>query len=244
MSLVDRSLPLAVFTTTLGIVGHGLSLLFPADNVPPDVLTVIAQTVLIAIGAKYIATIIPVCILAVYLLQKYYLRTSRQLRFLDLEAKSPLYTHFTETASGLATIRAFGWQSNFKEKNLIHLDASQKPYYLLFCIQRWLNLVLDLFVAGIAVVLVLMATELRHTASGASVGLALVNVVNLSQSLSALINSWTTLETSLGAISRLKAFVDSTPDEDEGLKIQSPSSIWPEKGRVEVRIGLACYGYF
>jgi ABC-type multidrug transport system fused ATPase/permease subunit len=55
----------------------------------------------------------PVLILAVYFLQKFYLRTSRQIRFLDLECKSPLYTHVAETLEGLSTIRAFGWQEAF-----------------------------------------------------------------------------------------------------------------------------------
>jgi hypothetical protein len=32
----------------------------------------------------------------------------------------------------------------------IALDASQRPSYLLYCIQRWIGLVLDLIVAGIA----------------------------------------------------------------------------------------------
>ncbi|MAD85040.1 MAG: hypothetical protein CL912_18935 [Deltaproteobacteria bacterium] len=59
-------------------------------------------------------------------IQKYY-RTSRQVRILDLEAKSPLYTHFIETLSGLPTIRAFGWSSSFISQNLNLLDASQSP---------------------------------------------------------------------------------------------------------------------
>lgn len=79
-------------------------------------------------------------------LQKYYLRTSRQMRLLDLEAKSPLYSHFIESLQGLGTIRAFGWAEEFNKKNLQILNISQKPYYLLFCIQKWLALILDLLV--------------------------------------------------------------------------------------------------
>lgn len=102
----------------------------------------VAQAILIAIGAKYVGVILPLIIVAIYLLQKIYLKTSRQLRLLDLESKSPLYSHFTETLSGLTTIRAFGWQTQSAAKNRRLLDISQKPYYLLYCIQRWLNLVL------------------------------------------------------------------------------------------------------
>lgn len=111
-------------------------------------------------------------------MQKYYLRTSRQLRLLDLEAKSPLYSHFIESLSGLVTIRAFGWADKFCELNLKLLDISQKPYYLLFCIQRWLGLLLDLIVAALAVILMILVVKLRTEVSGGFVGLALLNVVS------------------------------------------------------------------
>ena len=126
-------------------------LLSLADSL--DALTSVAQAALIAVGARYIGTTIPLCMLLVWVIQKLYLRTSRQLRLLDLETKSPLYTHILETMDGLTTIRVFGWQSAFVQKNHDLLDASQKSFYLLYCIQRWLNLVLDLLVAGLAVVL-------------------------------------------------------------------------------------------
>jgi ATP-binding cassette subfamily C (CFTR/MRP) protein 1 len=45
------------------------------------------------------------------------------MRFLDLECKSPLYTHFAETIEGVSTIRAFGWQEPFMKINLELLDA-------------------------------------------------------------------------------------------------------------------------
>jgi ATP-binding cassette subfamily C (CFTR/MRP) protein 1 len=51
---------------------------------------VIMAAVLMCVSAKYFAATLPAVAGIVYLLQKYYLRTSRQIRLLDLEAKSPL----------------------------------------------------------------------------------------------------------------------------------------------------------
>ena len=62
--------------------------------------------VLIGVGSVYAAVAFPVVLLALYLVQWFYLRTSRQLRLLDIEAKAPLYSLFEESLSGLATIRA------------------------------------------------------------------------------------------------------------------------------------------
>ena len=192
-------------------------------------------------GARYFATIIPFCFLATYCLQKFYLRTSRQLRLLDLEAKSPLYTHFTETLEGLQTIRAFNWQAAFERKNTRLLDMSQRPYYLLYCIQRWLNLVLDLMVAALAVILIAFAVQLSDTTSGAAIGVALVNILGFSQSLSLLIDRYTTLETSLGAIARIKNFEDSTTQEHLPQERDSPPDDWPLRGSVEFRGITASY---
>ena len=50
----------------------------------------IGMAVIIATASPYVAVLYPVLVMALYLLQHFYLRTSRQLRFLDLETKSPL----------------------------------------------------------------------------------------------------------------------------------------------------------
>ncbi len=63
---------------------------------------------------------------------------SRQIRLFDLEAKSPIFTQFLDLLQGLSTVRAFAWGPRFTERYLDLLDASQRPFYLLFCIQRWL----------------------------------------------------------------------------------------------------------
>jgi len=98
------------------------------------VFTILAQAALISQGSSYMAIAIPFIVLAFYALQKVYLLTSRQLRFLDLEARSPVYTHFLECLEGLSTIRAFGWSLAAQEMEIERLDVSQKPYYLLYCL--------------------------------------------------------------------------------------------------------------
>lgn len=101
-----------------------------------EVFVLIAQLGLIASASVYLLAAFPLLALVVYAVQRVYLRTSKRIRHLDLEAKAPLYAQFSDTLSGLATIRAFGWQAGFKTENDRLLDNSQKPFYLLFCVQR------------------------------------------------------------------------------------------------------------
>ncbi|KAH7316563.1 putative ABC multidrug transporter [Stachybotrys elegans] len=218
MTLIDQALPMSFW-------GQGLVLL----------LGVLVQTGLIASGATYVAAAIPGCMLALYFIQRFYLRTSRQMRFLDIEAKAPLYTQFTEALTGLSTIRAFGWTPDFMVDNHERLNTSQKPFYIQFCLQRWLQVVLDLLVAGMAVVLVALALSFRGTTSMAAIGLAMVNLISFNLSLTVLISLWTELEASLGAIARLKWFVNNTPIESKEGETEIPPSDWPRQGSVEFR---------
>jgi ABC-type multidrug transport system fused ATPase/permease subunit len=173
------------------------------------------------------ALTIPAGIFALYFIQKYYLRTSRQLRLLDLEAKSPLYQLFTETLEGLVTIRAFGWQRQFNSTALRLLDDSQRPYYLLYCIQQWLNLVMDLLVTALAVVLVALALCVVGSSDAGTLGVALTSILAFNQTLQSLINDWTQAETSLGAISRTKSFEENTPRETAPEVCHDIPPSWP-----------------
>jgi ATP-binding cassette subfamily C (CFTR/MRP) protein 1 len=132
---------------------------------------------LIAVGSYYMALTVPFTILTIYILQRVYLQTSRQLRIIELESRSPVYSHFLETLEGLPTIRAFGWQARMIHEMANRLDESQKPYYLMFCIQRWLALVLDLIVGALATIVVALATSLRYSTSPGLLGVSMNSVL-------------------------------------------------------------------
>lgn len=203
----------------------------------------IAQMTLIGVSSYYSAISFPICILVIYFVQKWYLHTSRQLRFLDIEAKSPLYSQFSEVIGGLATIRAFGWQSALRQINRALLDRSQRPFYLLFAVQRWLTLVLDLVVAAIAVLLIVLVVVLRGTMSAGFVGVAMLNVILFSQQIKILVQYWTQLETHIGAIARVKTFGAETVTEHLEEETQSPPEQWPTEGAIEIQNLSAAYKY-
>lgn len=57
----------------------------------------------------FIAIIIPITALY-WWLQKMYVATSRQLRRMESSTRSPIYSWFGESVSGIATIKAYGMQ--------------------------------------------------------------------------------------------------------------------------------------
>lgn len=144
--------------------------------------------------------------------------------------------------NGLVTIRAFGWTESYATKNRKLLDESQKPFYLLLCVQRWLVLVLDLVVAGLAVLLMGMTVALRSSIDAGLLGIALVQMMSLSHALTHLVQSWTLLETSLGAIARIKDFSENTPSESLPDESDAPDPEWPSQGVLSFEGVSASYG--
>ena len=215
LQLIDMDLPLAALNTFATLI------------------LCLAQMVLIGVESIYAAISFPICIVAFYFIQRFYLRTSRQIRFLDLEAKSPLYSQFVECLNGLVTIRAFGWQTALTERNLDLLDRSQRPFYLLWSIQRWLVLVLDLVVAGVAVLLIILVVTLKGKISAGAVGVALLNVILFSQNIKLLLQFWTTMETHIGAVSRIKNFTADTESENLLSEDGQPPATWPASGAIQ-----------
>jgi len=228
-------------------------------NTGAALLTGIAQVVLIGISAVYVLATIPALGAVLFALQHFYLRTSKQLRHLDLESKADLQTRLSESYQGLATIRAARWQRHVHAEFQAKLDRSQAPVYLLWMVQTWLKLVLNLVVAGLAVVVMGVAVGLRRngeTSSSASgIGIAFLNLTTLGETLTNLITAWTSLETSLGAIARIKTFERDTPterdvllrrpdksdDDDYGGGGCEPPESWPESGGIKLEGVWATY---
>lgn len=238
-STTDTGVTLNRFSQDLQLIDMDLPI--AALNFFTALVLCLAQVILIGVTSVYAAVSFPLWFLALYLIQKFYLRTSRQLRFLDLEAKSPLYTQFSEILAGLVTVRAFGWQNALEKQNRYLLDQSQRPFYLLFAVQRWLQLVLDLLVAGVAILLIVLIVKLRGVLSGAYVGITLLNVILFSQNLKLVLQYWTMLETHIGAVARIKNFSGSTSAEPSPPNGKSLPPSWPAQGAIEFQSVSAGY---
>ncbi|KAK3377548.1 P-loop containing nucleoside triphosphate hydrolase protein [Podospora didyma] len=222
MTLIDGELPMALSNFTLYVFHIG------------------GMGAVIATASPFLAITYPFLFAVLYCVQRFYLRTSRQMRLLDLEAKSPLYTHFLDTIKGVATLRAFGWVQNGISLNSRLLDDSQRPMYLLAMIQRWLAFALQIIVAILAVAVVTLSTQMR--ANTAFTGVSLVTLMTFGDALSNIVVFFTLLETSIGAVSRLKTFSAKVESESKEGEDVVPPGEWPLKGGIQIRGVSASYG--
>ncbi|KAH7030673.1 ABC transporter [Microdochium trichocladiopsis] len=228
LQLIDMELPMTGFSVATGLA------------------FAIAELVLIAVSTKYLAACLPIVCILCYGVGHFYLRTSRQVRLLDIEYRAPLASQLLRTLDGLETIRAYRWEDKYEVKNMAFLNDSQRPYYMLMCLQRWLVFSVNLVVAMIALVLIVVVTTLREQIGAGYMGVALSNVLAFSSTIEAAVISWTMLEVCLGAVSRVRLFQDETESEEatanESVVLKKPDDEhWPREGKVVIRDLTAAY---
>ncbi|KAL6824764.1 P-loop containing nucleoside triphosphate hydrolase protein [Trichoderma sp. SZMC 28015] len=232
LNLIDTELPDATVSTLFSIT------------------QVIGQMAVMLTSSLYLAISFPFLVALLYMVQRFYLRTSRQLRLLDLEAKKALqlYGHSVNTIThghwllnyGATVNHSFvGFIPNDVYKNFRLLTSSQRPSYLLLMIQEWLNLVLNVVVMLLAIALTTLAVRLHSNSAFA--GAALYSLLSFGENLAGIVLFWTSLETSLGAIARLKTFNDTVKPEDRDGECIVPPENWPQRGVVELKGVSATY---
>ncbi|CAK7233120.1 hypothetical protein SBRCBS47491_008499 [Sporothrix bragantina] len=253
ISQIDTGTSLNRFSQDLMLVDMQL----PIDlfNTASEFFTAVMQLALISSAASWPALcVVPVMLALLFVLQHFYLRTSKQLRLHELEAKAALITKISETSTsdGLSTIRAHGpvWVDKTFTQFDDRLDRSQEPLYLLFAVQRWLQLVLNLSVAGLVVVVLgtsvaLKQGNLKAKLSPGAVGVAFLNAVTFGETITQFITAWTGLETSLGAIARITLFQRQTPLEEDmpgnGVRQIAPAPEGPTAGTIRFENVWATY---
>lgn len=106
-------------------------------------------------------------------------------------------------------------------------------------IQSWLTLVLNLVVMVMAAILTTLAVRL-HANSGFA-GASLVTLMSFGDNLSGIVTFYTQLETSIGAIARLKTFNENVKPESKDDEDIIPTEEWPQNGMVEMTGVSASY---
>ena len=239
LTSVSNGALLSRFSGEMKLLGHEAPLLF--QKMTYTLFLSIVDTVIIAGGSIYGWWIVPLVVPSLSVVLWFYLRTSRQLRALDTQARVPLFNALGETVSGLEHIRAFGWEERAFERSLAALDESQKMYFYMQCIRRWINLVLDVKVFIIATVLTALSVAWEDASTPPSLGLALMSTLSYSPLMQDLVKDGTNLDTAMRAVARFEDFVENADIERDSETLLATPDQWPNQGMVELRSVSAWY---
>uniref|UniRef100_A0A8C7ZJ70 Cystic fibrosis transmembrane conductance regulator n=1 Tax=Oryzias sinensis TaxID=183150 RepID=A0A8C7ZJ70_9TELE len=223
------------------------------DMLPPMLFDLIQLTLLV-IGCIFTVSImrpyifiaaIPLAVIFV-ILRKYYLRTGQQLKQLEAEARTPIFSHLVLSLKGLWTIRAFGRQTYFE--TLFHkaLNTHTATWFHYLSALRWFlfrcDVLFVLFFTAAAFIAV-GTNQDRPGEIGIIVALAMLILGTFQWAIITSIN----VDGLMRSVDRVFKFIDlpseempvgnsgGTPGSD--LVIDNPHAqiYWPNRGQMDVK---------
>ena len=170
--------------------------------------------------------------------QKYYLRTSRELKRLDSVTRSPIFAHFQESLGGISTIRAYRQENRFALENEWRMDANLRAYFPSISANRWLAVRLEfigsiiiLSSAGLAIISVASGSGL----SAGMVGLAMSYALQITQSLNWIVRQTVEVETNIVSVERVLEYASLPSEAPEVMFKSRPPIGWPAQGAVSFK---------
>ncbi|KAK0521189.1 hypothetical protein OC834_006756 [Tilletia horrida] len=197
--------------------------------------TVLGTIGLVIYSYNWLGVMFPPLIIIYAVVQAYYRRTSREAKRLDSILRSRLYASFGETLTGLASIRAFRAQKRFVRMNEVNIDYNNRAYYLTIAVQRWLSVRMDFLGNVLILGIGLAAVGFRRSISPAVLGVALTYTLQITQSLSQMVQQLAQVEQDFNVVERVLHYADLPPEGEKILPSDPPEDEWPTEGAIEFR---------
>ncbi|GFR21980.1 multidrug resistance-associated protein 1 [Trichonephila clavata] len=161
---------------------------------------------------------------------------SRQVRRLQSVTLSPVLSFFSETVQGVSTIRAYGAQYEFIDKQDKHIDTNCRVFFSNTLLNRWLGIRLQFLGNTVVFITALLCVIERRTYSAAIVGLTLTYALNVTDNLATFVRLFTQLENQMVSVERIHEYSDLTSESSwETECIQFSREDWPSRGVVTFR---------
>ncbi|XP_036328974.1 multidrug resistance-associated protein 1 isoform X2 [Rhagoletis pomonella] len=192
---------------------------------------VLATIVVISMSTPiFLAVIVPIALLY-YFAQRFYVATSRQLMRLESVSRSPIYTHFSETITGVTTIRAYMVQDRFIDESDNRVDKNQVCKYPSLIANRWLAIRLEM-VGNLIILFAALFAVLGGQSNPGLVGLSVSYALQVTQTLNWLVRMTSDIETNIVAVERIKEYGETKQEAPWELENSKVPRDWPVEGQV------------
>lgn len=234
-----------------GVLGKDID---TVDNQLADALRMQAMTLITLIGSvtiitvyfHYFIAIIFVVGIGYWYFALFYRTSAREVKRLDSMLRSLLYSHFSESLSGRATIKAYGETGRFIKENAYYMDLEDRAYLLTASNQRWLAIRLDFLGACLVFAVAVMATKGGGGLSPAQIALSLTYMQSVTQVFGMLTrqsaevensSKWETsaMLTIVNAVERIRHYSDGSLPQEKPYEIDEtkPKNDWPSEGTIK-----------
>ncbi|KAF9149045.1 hypothetical protein BG015_009183 [Linnemannia schmuckeri] len=219
------------FTKDMGTIDEDVAPI--SSNLMFDFLgTLTVVIVITVITPKFLFPAFVITILFVAM-ANLYLRSSRELKRVESITKSPIFSHFGESLSGVATIRAYGAEKRFQHENLELLDEHNRPFFYLWVCNRWLSIrvdVLSALVSFFAGLLIIMNTNIDPGLAGLSLSYSLT----FTDHILWLCRLYSEMEMNMNSVERVREYMDLPQEPPAVIEGCRPPPGWPNNGEINV----------
>ncbi|KAI4517938.1 P-loop containing nucleoside triphosphate hydrolase protein [Schizophyllum commune Loenen D] len=168
----------------------------------------------------------------------FYRASALEMKRLDAMLRSMLYAHFSESLTGLPTIRSFGQVDRFIEENKFYIDLEDRALLLTTTNQRWLAIRLDALGAILVFFIAILAVVGVRGINPAQIGLILTYGSMLTQLSSMFTRQSAELENYMNSVERVCAYSRDGALDKEPPHVKSdvkPPEHWPHSGAIELK---------
>ncbi|XP_068162592.1 ATP-binding cassette sub-family C member 9 [Antennarius striatus] len=215
------------------------------QHIPPTLESLTRSTLLCLSAIGVISSITPAFLVALvplgvafYFIQKYFRVASKDLQDLDDSTQLPLLCHFSETAEGLTTIRAFRQEARFKQRMLELTDTNNTAYLFLSAANRWLEVRTDYLGAVIVLTAAGASIWSLHYGlpSGGQVGLGLTYALTVTNYLNWVVRNLADLEVQMAAVKKVNSFLSTESENYDGsMDTSQVPDNWPQHGEIKIQ---------
>ncbi|KAF9921984.1 hypothetical protein FBU30_007941 [Linnemannia zychae] len=197
---------------------------------------VLSTFILIAVIFPYFLIPLVPMLIFYYYAAVYYRSSSREIKRIDSILRSSLYAHFSETLSGLATIRAYREQERFIGRNAYFIDLENRPYFISYSIQRWLGVRIETIANTLVFCTSLLGVCGRYDIDAATIGLVLSYSMSVTGTFNWCVRQFAEVENNMNAVERLYHYSEElTIEADPIIPDNRPSDSWPSAGAISIR---------
>uniref|UniRef100_G5E701 Multidrug resistance-associated protein 4 n=1 Tax=Loxodonta africana TaxID=9785 RepID=G5E701_LOXAF len=209
------------------------------DDLLPLTFLDFIQTFLQVVGVVAVAiavipwVAIPLIPLAIifFVLRRYFLKTSRDVKRLESTTRSPVFSHLSSSLQGLWTIRAYRAEERFQELFDAHQDLHSDPeaWFLFLTTSRWFAVRLDAICAIFVIIVAFGSLILAKSLDAGQVGLSLSYALTLMGMFQWCVRQSAEVENMMISVERVIEYTNLEKEAPWEYQKRPPPT-WPHEG--------------
>ncbi|KXN85925.1 ATP-dependent bile acid permease [Leucoagaricus sp. SymC.cos] len=155
-----------------------------------------------------------------------YLNTGRDLRRMESNSRSPIFSDFGELLEGIVTVRAFSAEVRFLNNLHKKIDVTTKMWYTFWMTNRWLLLNFDTL-GGLAVLVTTLFSIATLTGGAGLAGVCITSSMAFTMSVYWACRFWTALELDLNSVERVVEYLELPQEPPAIIESNRVPAYWP-----------------